>query len=496
MTTKGGYLLRNMKTAPLSLLGKRKREEDEEDDEIMEFVEEYMDLDPKIIDRYREQIVEIMDLIRSKEVTIEKLLESDLRIQDKSQLFELLGIYESMMEVSEDRILMREHIYRLFEFYRKNTRFQEKIEELLPDSVSELSELSRRIYGLETSPENKNVLYRKFIELKQCPSQDEEYHKLKNWIRCAISLPHDRLYVFPDKTSVFLENARKQMDRFLYGMEKVKEQILLLIHTKLVNPEIRGCNLGLIGDPGVGKTSIARCMAHIMDMPFEQISLGGIHHPDFLKGYDYTYVGSKPGEIVRCLTRMKSKNGILFLDEFDKISENHEMISSLLHITDFTQNHTYRDNYLSDLTIDLSSLWFIYSMNELPTNSALRDRLFIIRVDGYSIREKIHIVRYYVMPKILKSLNRKEEDVTITDEVIRHIICKMGDEANRGVREIERIMRDLLVRIDFNVHHPTIHTTFQTGLERMSYPLDITMEMMERILPNPKVVSRYMSMYL
>jgi ATP-dependent Lon protease len=493
MTTKGGYLLRNVKTPVLKVLGKRKREEDDEDDEIMEFIEEYMDIDPEIVDRYRTQIVEIMRSIRKKEITLEKLLGSDLRIQDKSQLFELIGIYNSMMEVSEDRIMLREHIYRLFEFYKKNTDIQKKIEEFMPDSVSELSELSEQIYHLETSPENKNVLYRKFIELKQSPSQDEEYHKMKNWIRWAVAIPHDRLYVFPDKTSVFLENAKKQMDRFLYGMDRVKEQILLLIHTKLVNPEIRGCNLGLVGDPGVGKTSIARCMAQIMEMPFEQISLGGIHHPDFLKGYDYTYVGSKPGEIVRCLTRMKSKNGILFLDEFDKISENHEMISSLLHITDFTQNHTYRDNYLSDLTIDLSSLWFIYSMNELPTNSALRDRLFIIRVDGYSMQEKIHIVRYYVIPKILNSLNRTKDDVMITDEVIRYIICKMGDDTNRGIREIERIMRDLLVRIDFNVHYPTINTSFQT---RMSYPLDITTEMVEKILKSPNTVRPYSSMYL
>jgi ATP-dependent Lon protease len=278
--------------------------------------------------------------------------------------------------------------------------------------------------------------------------------------------------------------VKQIFDEELYGMEKVKEQLLLFIHGKLVNPDIKGCCLGLVGEPGVGKTSIARCLAKVMDFPFEQITFGGVNSADFIRGFDYTYVGSRPGEIVRCLNRMQYKNGILFFDEYEKISQNKDITACLLHITDFTQNNTFRDNYLHDLTIDLSSLWFIYSMNTLPQDEALKDRIFVIKVDGYKEEERIRIMCDYLLPKHLKNLNLEKTDIQIADEMAKYFIRKICPN-EKGIRTMEKHLKDLLSKISFLVTNQEIlkcSFSLPTKYYPLHFPVKITQDMMDILL--------------
>lgn len=249
-------------------------------------------------------------------------------------------------------------------------------------------------------------------------------------------------------------------------------------------------NRFLLGDFTVAhNTKIARSLAKILDYPFEQLSFGGITGPEFIRGHDYTYIGSKPGMIVEALKRMKYKNGIMFLDEIDKASENKDISSTLLHVTDPIQNHEFRDRYLSELTIDLSQLWFIYSMNSYPTDLALRDRIHMIEVQGYSTKDKIEISKNYLFPTSLANIGRKKKDVLLTDEVLYYLINRVCSPSDKGVRTIEKAIANICSKIHFLITnsdnlHKLGNISFTkpsctSHFNNLKYPITLTKELVD-----------------
>lgn len=198
-------------------------------------------------------------------------------------------------------------------------------------------------------------------------------------------------------------------------------------------------------------TAIAKGLSECLNIPFSQLSFGGVSSPDFLMGHDYTYVGSRPGEITRCLTRMGTKNGILFFDEFDKASDKKDIMSTLLHITDFSQNSEFRDNYFPELTQDLSKIWFIYSMNNLPSDPAMLDRLEIINVEEYSAEERRAIAKDYLFPKYTSELKIKDK-IIIDESGLKKIVdYASGGCDKKGVRNLERFINLVIEKIYFFV---------------------------------------------
>jgi ATP-dependent Lon protease len=280
----------------------------------------------------------------------------------------------------------------------------------------------------------------------------------------------------------------KAMDDALYGMKDAKEQILMFLTSRLMNPNTKKSNLGLIGPPGVGKTALARLIATVLEYPFEQISLGGIRNSETLKGHDYTYIGSRPGEIAKSISRLKYKNGIIFFDEFDKVSENKDVCSALLHITDPSQNMEFRDTYLNDITIDLSNIWYIFSMNSIPEDPALSDRIFYVDVPGYTYDEKIHIIHKHVFPKANVNIGIGAQDIVPDKFCAGFIVDFANGSSEMGVRSIERVVNDIVNKINFLCTHQDENGVMQgfnisfDVKEKMTFPFTLDVETTRKLI--------------
>jgi ATP-dependent Lon protease len=481
----------------------------EKEDRLMDYLKKN---DAKAYSNYSSVIEEI----DRTEPSIIEILNTPLKIKDKVKIFQLYEIYKETEQPSEDALDLREKIRKMFkkakEDYLEFSKIpQEDVLKLKEESKKmKLSQpvldLKQEILSLDASLQNKSVIYKKFKEF-QLLDGDDEASKLRNWLKWSVSIPHDKVkntLLEKESISEILNRVSNELDKELYGMKKVKEQLLLFLNAKLQNAEMKGCNIGLIGVPGCGKTSIARCLSKCLDLPFQQISFGGVSDPEFLTGHDYTYIGSRPGEIVRCLQRMQYKNGIIFLDEFEKVAGKKGITSTLLHLTDFSQNHEFRDNYLADITLDLSRIWFIYSMNSLPEDTALRDRIFTINVDGYTSKEKVQIIQKYLLPKGLMNIGLKEGEIWINEENSLYLVNRIDRSGKEGgIRSIEKSIKDILNKIHFLVSNKDedgkMKVQFQVTFDVKNvkrYPVEIDKDIINKFVDESKEGEAYLGMFI
>lgn len=433
------------------------------------------------------------------EPSITKILETPMLQDDRSLLFQLFEIYKCFEDATKERLEIRKDMQEKFEQaqtkfsqYSKYTnkqhdRFTAEIQEI--EDYDENSELKYDILSLSTSLTNKKVIYNQYKRFMRMDTNNDEHPKLNAWLSWAMRLPYDRMTKIPytdRRLSVFLRKVSKTMDEELYGMHKVKEQILLFLNTRILNPGLKKASLGLIGPPGTGKTHIARLLAKVSNYPFVQISLGGVKNSDYIKGHQYTYIGSQPGQIVKCLAEMGTKNGILYIDELEKCSD--EVASSILHVTDPSQNSEYTDNFLSGIQIDLSSLWFFYSMNSVPSNSALSDRIHCIELPGYTQHEKCVIVKDYLVKRAHISMGWEDNRVVFDDEAVVHLVETVSPPTDPGVRSLDHAVVKITSKINFIKHHQNnkgkligFNTSFELS-ERISFPYTVSKDKLELFL--------------
>jgi ATP-dependent Lon protease len=331
-----------------------------------------------------------------------------------------------------------------------------KIEKNINDISNDLVPTRFKFLLSNTTIENKRVIINKLNELNKLSSHSSEYSKLYKYVNTLSKLPlglYHNINIRKDGISNYLTNIKKELDDKIYGHNETKDQIIRILAQFIANPNARGYAIGIQGSMGVGKTKLIKDgIAKVLKYPFAFIPLGGISDSSYLKGHLYTYEGSTYGKIVDEIIKAKVMNPIFFFDELDKISSSRygeEITNTLIHITDNTQNDSFSDKYLEELNLDLSKSLMFFTFNNIDNiNPILRDRMIIIKVDKYSISDKIKLCKNFLIKEICTSYNIKSDDIIIKDENIEYIINRTTEED--GVRNLQRNINNIYSYINMN----------------------------------------------
>ena len=298
----------------------------------------------------------------------------------------------------------------------------------------ELVDIERRLETLSLPEEAEKEVRRELGRLARMPEQAAEHSVLRTWLDVMLELPwntttQDRLQ---------LDRAKRILDEDHEGLESVKKRILEFLAVRKLNPAGRGPTLCLVGPPGVGKTSLGQSVARALGREFVRASLGGVHDEAEIRGHRRTYVGAMPGSVISALRRAGSRNPVFVLDELDKLGASHQgdPASALLEVLDPAQNHTFRDNYLG-VPFDLTDVLFLATANVVETiPAALRDRLEVIRIPGYTEEEKVRIARRFLVKRQLGACGLKHSQCRFSVAGLRALVRGWTREA--GVRNLER----------------------------------------------------------
>ena len=291
-----------------------------------------------------------------------------------------------------------------------------------------------KIRTLPIEEESVKKLLEECDRLERLQPSSPESAVARTYLETVLALPFG-VYT---KDSIHLTRARKVLDKAHYGLSEVKDRIIELLVVRKLNPDIKGQILCLVGPPGVGKTSIAQSLAEAMQRNFARISLGGVGDEAEIRGHRRTYIGAMEGNIADALTRAKSMNPLILLDEIDKMSKDYkgDPASALLEVLDPEQNHSFKDHYI-DLPLDLSKVLFVTTANDLSTVPApLLDRMEVIELYSYTAEEKFQIAKKHLLPKQLKENGVTATQLRITDDALQDMIAYYTREA--GVRKLER----------------------------------------------------------
>ena len=381
----------------------------------------------------------------------QKMLEADIADEllraAHTNLARELEIMQLRTKIASEAQVEMDKAQRDYVLRQQMRAIQKELGEDETGEAAEATLLRERLEKADLPEEVRTEAERELKRLERLPQAAPDYHVIRTYIDFILELPWKK----SSEDKLDLAEARRILDEDHFGLEDVKERILEFLAVIKLRPDTKSPILLFVGPPGVGKTSLGRSIARALGRQFERMSLGGVRDEAELRGHRRTYIGAMPGRIIQSIRRAGVNNPVLMLDEIDKLGADYrgDPAAALLEILDPQQNNSFRDHYL-DLPFDLSRIFFIATANQLgPIPAPLRDRMEIIRLAGYSDREKLEIAKRYLVPRQTVENGLNAAQFKITDGAIELIAARYTREA--GVRQLERSIGSVARKVALKV---------------------------------------------